>query len=115
MNPTTAIWLASIAAAIHVLVGAIQSNSFNSLLAQFGIPAINPKAFPWIGLALGLAGGIVTGLQQGMTIGSAIATAVLGMFTGGASALHLETISRVDITPTKPVINNNVSNVPEKK
>ena len=108
MNSTTALWLACFAALIHLLVGALQSNSFNSLLAQFGIPAISIKAFPYIGLVLGLAGGVVTGLQQGLTIGAAIATAVLGVLSGGASAMHAGAMGRIEIpAPAKPVVVTN--------
>ena len=100
---TTAIWLASAAAAIHIIVGALQSNSFNALLAQFSLPAIPQKAFPWIGVLLGLGGGVVSGLQQGQVWTQALATAVLGMLSGGASALHVETMG------------GNVTNVPKPK
>ena len=92
MNATTVMYLAAIAAAIHVLLGALQSNSLNQMLAKFSIPAFPAAAMPWLGLALGLGGGFVTGLQQGLPWQQSLATAILGMLGGGASALHVESM-----------------------
>ena len=92
MNATTIMYLAAIAAAIHVLLGALQSNSLNALLAQFSIPALPLAAMPWLGLVLGLGGGTVTGLQQGLPWQQAIATALIGMLGGGVSSLHVESM-----------------------
>jgi hypothetical protein len=92
MSPTDVLWLAALAAGIHVLLGALQAGSFNAALATFSLPPINAKAFPWLGLLLGLGAGVVDGVQHGMAVSSALATSVVTMITGGASALHLETI-----------------------
>ena len=91
--PVTAVWLAAIAAVIHILVGALQSNTLNAMLAKFSIPSIPSQVFPYLGLALGLGGGLVSGLQQGQTLSYALASAVMAMVTGGASALHAESMS----------------------
>jgi hypothetical protein len=98
---TTAIWLASIAAAIHVLLGALQSNTLNAWLATYSIPSLPPKAAPYLGLVLGLGAGFVAGLQQGDTIGYSIAQAFMGMITGGAASLHLESLTG-NVAPPKP-------------
>ncbi len=92
MNANIVMYLAAIAAVIHVLLGALQSNTLNSVLANFGIPAVPTSAMPWIGLVLGLGGGFVTGLQQGEPWQQALVTAIMGMLSGGASALHVESM-----------------------
>jgi hypothetical protein len=92
MSTNEVLWLAVIASAIHVLVGALQAGSFNSFLAVLSLPPINVKVFPWLGLAAGLGGGVVDGLQHGMAVSPALATALGSMFLGGASALHVETM-----------------------
>ncbi len=111
MSTTTVMYLAVIAAAIHVLLGALQSNSLGSLLSKFSIPAPPAAAMPWLGLALGLGGGVVTGLQQGLPWKQALASALLGMFSGGASSLHLQSMlgdtraakaALIEATPTLP-------------
>jgi len=96
---TTAIWLAAIAATIHLLLGALQSNTLNAWLAQYSIPSLPAKAAPYLGLVLGLGGGFVAGLQQGDTLGYSIAQAVMGMITGGAASLHLETVTGAPPAP----------------
>ena len=92
----TATWLAVAAALIHLLVGALQANSFNAMLAKFSIPAVPAAAFPWIGVVLGFGSGLVGGLQQGQAIGAAAATAMLGLVTGALSAMHAETMGTTD-------------------
>ena len=88
----TALWLAGIAVTIHIALGAVQSDTFNSMLAKFSIPAIPAKAFPYIGVLLGLGGGVISGLQQGETLNYAAATAFLALVTGGAAAMHVESL-----------------------
>jgi hypothetical protein len=91
-DPIVLLWLATIGLIIHVLLGALQSGSFNSMLAVYSLPPINVKVFPWLGLLLGLAGGVVLGVQNGDPVLVALAKAVSGMVAGGSSALHLETV-----------------------
>lgn len=95
MSPTDVLWLAALAAGIHVLLGALQAGSFNAALATFSLPPINVKAFPWLGVSLGLGAGVVDGVQRGLAFSPALAQAAITMITGGASALHLETIRGV--------------------
>lgn len=92
MNANLAIWLATIAIAIHFVLGALQSGSFNAILAKFSIPPCPPKAVPWLGLGLGLGSGIVLGVQSGDVLSVATAKAIAGMFAGTGAAFHLETV-----------------------
>jgi hypothetical protein len=92
MNPNIMIWLATSSLLIHYLLGALQSNTLNAMLASMGLPAIPASVIPWLGLLLGLGSGILSGLTQGQTLQVAIATAIANMVGGGTAALHLETV-----------------------
>ena len=94
MSPQTIVlYLAVLALSIKVTLGAVQSGTFNSLLAKFHLPPIPTAVFPWLGAGLGLAAGVVQGIQSGDTFADALAKALAAMLTGALATLHTEFIS----------------------
>ena len=93
---TVTLYLTVLALAIKFALGALQSGTFNSLLARFSLPPIPTAVFPWLGALLGLAAGVVTGLQGGDTIAIAIGQALVTTLTGGIAAMHLQFVSGRD-------------------
>jgi hypothetical protein len=97
MNPATAaVYLVALALAIKIALGAVQSGTFNQILAKFSIPPIPTAVFPWVGAGLGLAAGIVKSEQAGSTLSYAVAQSIVTLLTGSAAAMHLEFISGRD-------------------
>lgn len=87
-----ALFLAIVAAVVHVLLGAVQSNTFSKLLATFRLPALPAWTMPYLGLGLGLLSTAVPAVQAGEPWSTALLKGALGLAAGGAAALHLEAL-----------------------
>lgn len=94
----TLAWVAIVAAIVHLAINALNSNTFDSLLAKFALKPINDKFLPYLALAFGFAGGWVDAVMKSGSLTTATALAALqqafmGLLAGAAANMHLSSLS----------------------